>query len=288
MDMSSLYSCGEMTPWNLSPAPPPVTDYRVFCPYDWLEHPLANNSSRGVFILRSLPVRLRVTIAEATGWNASTFVSRVDQSLSMLRHADGIRGWYMYRGRIRQNVCWDNDVRSVLDSHSNVAGGLASLIVRPDEIRMNKAAARFYPSLPPWFLDREKPHCINASNPHYQTVAKVVKSATCHNTHSHQTNGNFLNWVRQRLQEYAHPMLRAIYYASLQEYDCPVRSSCFWYSSVGRNESKAMVPPNIFGFTKAVQTLFKRKKSVCILFKDVPVPANHFIILVRPPLRLPQ
>ncbi|PFH61605.1 hypothetical protein XA68_16866 [Ophiocordyceps unilateralis] len=92
MEISSLYSCGDMMPISVDPNYPVLANVQKFCPMDWLDHPITENSSSGVKIMRSLPVDLRVSIAEATGWNASTFISKIDHSLSRLASSNGIRG----------------------------------------------------------------------------------------------------------------------------------------------------------------------------------------------------
>ncbi|RDA88876.1 hypothetical protein CP532_5445 [Ophiocordyceps camponoti-leonardi (nom. inval.)] len=247
MALSSLYSCGTMLPYQFNPFWPAGINFTTSHPLDWLGYPLNESSSLGVKIMRTLPVNLRIDIAQSMGWDAGTFIAEVDYALSLLPNVKTIKDWYIRHGSVGQRICWDKDVPSVLDSHSNVVGGLSSLIVRPEHVRDDLPARRFYPDLPPWYMARGSPHCIDRSNPHYETVARVVLDSMSFNFHPRQTGADYLDRVRNRLREYAHPMLRAIYYASIKEYDCPHSKSCFWYSAANGKHRRTMTPPNFFG-----------------------------------------
>ncbi|RDA94942.1 hypothetical protein CP533_0153 [Ophiocordyceps camponoti-saundersi (nom. inval.)] len=96
------------------------TNFTTSHPLDWLGYPLNHSSSLGVKIMRTLPVGLRIDIAQTKGWDAGTFIEEVDFALKLLHNDDAVKTWYFDHGFIGQKICWDKDVPSVLDSHSNV------------------------------------------------------------------------------------------------------------------------------------------------------------------------
>ncbi|RCI16942.1 hypothetical protein L249_1758 [Ophiocordyceps polyrhachis-furcata BCC 54312] len=268
---------GLFLPILFNPLWPAGTNLTTSHPLDWLGYPLNENSSLGVKIMRTLPVGLRIDIAQSKGWDAATFIAEVDYALSLLPNVKAVKNWYIRHGSVGQRICWDKDVPSVLDSHSNVVGGLSSLIVRPEQVRYDLPARRFYPDLPPWYMARGSPHCINKSNPHYETVRKVILNSLSFNFHPRQTGADYLDIVRCRLRDYAHPMLRAIYYASLKNYECPYKKSCFWYSATKGKHYRTMTPPNFFGFAKVLQGLFRNREPICLLFGNIPAPVARLL-----------
>ncbi|PHH59414.1 hypothetical protein CDD81_3224 [Ophiocordyceps australis] len=271
---TALYSCSQMLDHTQPVAYNTNTIFETFDPAPWFA---VNHSTRGSNITASLPAELRITIAKTMGWEASTFIHRLDTALDHLPNAEQITKWYTRPGR---RVCWTNNPKPVFDTHSTVASALADLLVQPRDIAKGLPAKRF-DDLPPGYLAARVPHCLAPNDAQYGIMRRLIAKLKRENR-ERIVIGTNLEGFRRAARGYAHEFLRAVYHASHKGYTCAAGMNCSreWKRNGDLGDvQRVFVPYSFDHFLQILQRSLSRAEPVCIVFEKADVPAGYGALL---------
>ncbi|PHH60107.1 hypothetical protein CDD81_2109 [Ophiocordyceps australis] len=180
--------------------------------------------------------------------------------------------WFKNRGPKQQSVCWDYDhMLKNIEVHSNLMGAIANMLSTPESVRSGQLSKRFE-DLPPGWLKRTAPHCLEVDDPEYGKITNLITQG--HYDYGKTAPTPSLSQFRGLVRNYNHVFLRAVLHSSLQKYKCDSSIGCNSHLERG----KPYLPENFGAYYRALASILATRSPVCITFDDIRISADYLWI----------